>query len=86
MNVGTSLNVTPINKKKEIASKLELEEGSPTIINIPLKNQNMSGTGSGGASSEKGDSQPLPNIPSSDFANTSIVMAESMFNLGGVNT
>ena len=86
VNVGTSLNVTPINKKKEIASKLELEEGSPTIINIPLKNQNMSGTGSGGASSEKGDSQPLPNIPSSDFANTSIVMAESMFNLGGVNT
>ena len=86
VNVGTSFNVTPINKKKEIASNLELEEGSPTIINIPLKNQNMSGTGSGGASSEKGDSQPLPNIPSSDFANTSIVMAESMFNLGGVNT
>ena len=86
VNVGTSFNVTPINKKKEIASNLELEEGTPTIINIPLKNQNMSGTGSGGASSEKGDSQPLPNIPSSDFANTSIVMAESMFNLGGVDT
>ena len=86
VNVGTSLNVTPVNNKKEIASKLELEEGTPTIINIPLKNQNMSGTGSGAASSQKEDSQPLPNIPSSDFANTSIVMAESMFNLGGVDT
>ena len=86
VNVGTSFDVTPINKKKEIASNLELEEGTPTIINIPLKNQNMSGTGSGAASSQKEDSQPLPNIPSSDFANTSIVMAESMFNLGGVDT
>ena len=44
----------------------------------------MSSGGTGGASSEKGDAQTIPNIPSSDFANTSIAMAESVFNLGGV--
>jgi hypothetical protein len=59
-----------------------LTEGSPTVINIPL-NQNNGVPGSGGTPSSKQDSQPIPNIPSFDFANTSIVMAESMFNLTG---
>ena len=87
VDVGGPENVTPINKNKvlDTASKLELEEGSPTIVNIPLGGNNgMASGGSGGASSEKSDQQTIPNIPSSDFANTSIVMAESVFNLGGL--
>ena len=76
-------SVTPIKtNKSEIASNLELAEGTPTVINIPL-NQNNSVSGTGGTPSSKQDSQPIPNIPSFDFANTSIVMAESMFNLTG---
>ena len=89
VNVGSAENVTPINKNKvlDTASKLELEEGTPTIVNIPLGGSSgMASGGSGGASSEKTQSQGIPNIPSSDFANTSIAMAESVFNLGGVDT
>ena len=89
VDVGGPENVTPINKNKvlDTASKLELEEGSPTIVNIPLGGNNgMASGGSGGASSEKSDQQTIPNIPSSDFANTSIAMADSVFNLGGVDT
>ena len=89
VNVGSAENVTPINKNKvlDVASKLELEEGTPTIVNIPLGGSSgMASGGSGGASSEKTSSQGIPNIPSSDFANTSIAMAESVFNLGGVDT
>ena len=89
VDVGGAENVTPINKNKvlDTASKLELEEGSPTIVNIPLGGNNgMASGGGGGASSEKSDQQTIPNIPSSDFANTSIAMAESVFNLGGVDT
>ena len=76
--------VVPIKSdKSEIASNLEMVEGTPTVINLPLnQNSGMSGS-SGGTPSSKQDSQPIPNIPSSDFANTSIVMAESMFNLSG---
>ena len=87
VDVGGPESITPINSKKEldVASNLELSEGEPTIVNIPLNNnQGMSSGGTGGASSEKGDAQTIPNIPSSDFANTSIAMAESVFNLGGV--
>jgi len=89
VNVGSAENVTPINKNKvlDTASKLELEEGTPTIVNIPLGGSSgMASGGGGGASSEKTSSQGIPNIPSSDFANTSIAMAESVFNLGGVDT
>ena len=76
-------SVTPIkSNKSEIASNLEIAEGTPTVINIPL-NQNKGVSASGGAGSSKQESQPIPNIPSFDFANTSIVMAESMFNLTG---
>ena len=88
VDVGGAENVTPINKNKvlDTAAKLELEEGSPTIVNIPLgwNNGMASAGGGGGASSEKSDQQTIPNIPSSDFANTSIAMAESVFNLGGL--
>ena len=89
VNVGSAENVTPINKNKvlDTASKLELEEGTPTIVNIPLGGSSgMASGGGGGASSEKTSSQGIPNIPSSDFANTSIAMAASVFNLGGVDT
>ena len=84
---GTSENVIPINTKKDVdmVSKLELEEGSPTIVNLPLQNQNnRSGTQNGAAVSSKTEGQPIPNIPSSDFANNTVVMAESAYNLGGV--
>ena len=84
---GTSENVIPINTKKDVdmVSKLELEEGSPTIVNLPLQNQNNgSGTQNGAAVSSKTEGQPIPNIPSSDFANNTVVMAESAYNLGGV--
>jgi len=87
VDVGGPENITPINSKKEldVASNLELSEGTPTIVNIPLDNQGMNSGGTGGASSEKGDAQTIPNIPSSDFANTSVAMAESVFNLAGVD-
>ena len=74
------------NKVLDVASKLELEEGTPTIVNIPLGGSSgMASGGSGGASSEKTQSQGIPNIPSSDFANTSVGMAESIYNLAGVD-
>ena len=87
VDVGGPESITPINSKKEldVASNLELSEGTPTIVNIPLDNQGMNSGGTGGASSEKGDAQTIPNIPSSDFANTSVAMAESVFNLAGVD-
>jgi len=88
VDVGGPESITPINSKKEldVASNLELSEGSPTILNIPLNNDGgMNSGASGGASSEKGDSQTIPNIPSSDFANYSVAMAESIYNLAGVD-
>ena len=82
VNVGSAENVTPINKNKvlDTASKLELEEGTPTIVNIPLGGSSgMASGGGGGASSEKTSSQGIPNIPSSDFANTSIAATTSSY-------
>ena len=79
---NNSDSVTPIKKDTEVAANLALSEGTPTVINIPL-NQNQGVSASSGATSSKEESQPIPNIPSFDFANTSIVMAESMFNLTG---
>ena len=57
-----------------------------TRVSSVKQGSNPSSGGGGGASSEKTSSQGIPNIPSSDFANTSIAMAESVFNLGGVDT
>ena len=74
--------IIPIKKDTGVAENLALSEGDPTVINIPL-NQNQGASASSGASSSREDSQPIPNIPSFDFANTSIVMAESIFNLTG---
>ena len=88
VSVGGAENVTPVNKKKILntADNLELEEGSPTIVNLPLNGGNGSSSGAaGGAGSEKSEQQTIPNIPSSDFANSSVFMAESVFNLIGVD-
>ena len=88
VSVGSAENVTPVNKKKILntADNLELEEGSPTIVNIPLNSgEGMSSGAAGGAGSEKSEQQTIPNIPSSDFANSSVFMAESVFNLVGVD-
>ena len=83
---GFGTNKVTVNRNSQpirgAASNLELTEGSPTVINIPL-NQKQGVSASSGATSSKEESQPIPNIPSFDFANTSIVMAESMFNLTG---
>ena len=86
--MGSAENVTPVNKKKMLntADNLELEEGSPTIVNLPLNGGNGASSGAaGGAGSEKSEQQTIPNIPSSDFANSSVFMAESVFNLVGVD-
>ena len=88
VSVGSAENVTPVNKKKILntADNLELEEGSPTIVNLPLNGGNGSSSGAaGGAGSEKSEQQTIPNIPSSDFANSSVFLAESVFNLVGVD-
>ena len=50
-------SVTPIkSNKSEIASNLEIAEGTPTVINIPL-NQNKGVSASGGSGSSKQESQ-----------------------------
>jgi len=67
--------------KSNVAEEISNYNESPTIINFPLagtskKQSNLAATG--GSSSP---SDYLPNIPSSDFNNTSIALSESMFNV-----
>ena len=79
---GTS-NITPINAKKElnIASKISNVDESPEITYVPLSGATNSGVPSSGTGSSKRPSDTLPTIPSSDFANTSIALSESIFNV-----
>ena len=54
---------------------------SPNIINFPVagvakKQSNLASTGGSSTPSDY-----LPNIPSSDFYNTSIALSESMYNV-----
>jgi len=79
---GTS-NITPINAKKElnIASKISNVDESPEITYVPLSGATNSGVPSSGTGSSKRPSDSLPTIPSSDFANTSIALSESIFNV-----
>ena len=88
MNLGNvdSNNITPINTKKEfnVASAISNVDESPEITYLPLGNATNSGVpaiagASGGSSKTSADS--LPTIPSSDFANNSIALSESIFNV-----
>ena len=67
--------------KSNVAEEISNYNESPNIINFPLvgagkKQSNLAATG--GSSSP---SDYLPNIPSSDFYNTSIALSESMYNV-----
>ena len=88
MNLGNvdSNNITPINTKKEfnVASAISNVDESPEVTYLPLGNATNSGVpaiagASGGSSKTSADS--LPTIPSSDFANNSIALSESIFNV-----
>ena len=74
--------ISAIDKNKSnVAEEISNYNESPTIINFPLagagkKQSNLAATG--GSSSP---SDYLPNIPSSDFYNTSIALSESMYNV-----
>ena len=75
--------LTPINVKKElnVASKISNVDESPEITYLPMSGATNSGVPSGGTGSSKRPSDSLPTIPSSDFANTSIALSESIFNV-----
>ena len=88
MNLGNvdSNNINPINTKREfnVASAISNVDESPEITYLPLGNATNSGVpaiagASGGSSKTSADS--LPTIPSSDFANNSIALSESIFNV-----
>jgi len=69
------------NNKSRVADEISNMNESPNIINFPVagvakKQSNLASTG--GSSSP---SDYLPNIPSSDFNNTSIALSESMYNV-----
>ena len=69
------------NNKSNVADEISNLNESPNIINFPVagvakKQSNLASTG--GSSSP---SDYLPNIPSSDFYNTSIALSESMYNV-----
>ena len=74
--------ITAVDKNKSnVAEEISNYNESPNIINFPLvgagkKQSNLAATG--GSSSP---SDYLPNIPSSDFYNTSIALSESMYNV-----
>ena len=64
-----------------IRDDLPAPEGAANIINFPLagagkKESNLASTGGSNSPSDY-----LPNIPSSDFNNTSIAISESLYNV-----
>ena len=83
LNKEGSNSITPINIKKElnVASKISNVDESPEITYLPMSGATNSGVPSGGTGSSKRPSDSLPTIPSSDFANTSIALSESIFNV-----
>ena len=69
------------NNKSEVADEISNMNESPNIINFPVaaaakKQSNLASTGGSSTPSDY-----LPNIPSSDFNNTSIALSESMYNV-----
>ena len=82
---SSSENVTPINVKKElnIASAVSNMDQSPEISYIPMASANsgVPATAATGGTSSSSPSDSLPTIPTSDFANSSIALTESLFNV-----
>ncbi len=81
---GDGNNITPINVKKElnVASAISNTDESPQITYLPIGGMQDSKVPAGtGAGSSKSPSDSLPTIPSSDFANTSIALSESIYNV-----
>ena len=82
---SSSENVTPINVKKElnIASAVSSMDQSPEISYIPMASANsgVPATAATGGTSSSSPSDSLPTIPTSDFANSSIALTESLFNV-----
>ena len=86
MNLGStdSNNIIPVNVKKElnVASAISNSDESPQITYLPIGGvQNSKVPAGAGAGSSKSPSDSLPTIPSSDFANTSIALSESIYNV-----
>jgi len=85
LNMSDADNITPVNVKKElnIASVVSSMNESPEISYISMANDQsgVSATAGTGGISSKSPSDSLPTIPTSDFANTSIALTESMFNV-----
>ena len=81
----SSDNVTPINVKKElnVASAVSSMDQSPEISYIPMASANsgVPATAATGGMSSSSPSDSLPTIPTSDFANSSIALTESLFNV-----
>ena len=70
-----------VNNKSNVAEEISNYNESPNIINFPLagagkKESNLASTGGSNSPSDY-----LPNIPSSDFNNTSIAISESLYNV-----
>ena len=83
LNTGDSNSITPINLKKElnVASAISNTDETPEITYLPMGGALNNGVPSGGTGSSQRPSDSLPTIPSSDFANTSIALSESIFNV-----
>ena len=83
LNTGGSNSITPINLKKElnVASAISNTDETPEITYLPMGGALNNGVPSGGTGSSQRPSDSLPTIPSSDFANTSIALSESIFNV-----
>tara|TARA_B100000212_G_scaffold107541_1_gene79895 strand:- start:829 stop:2415 length:1587 start_codon:yes stop_codon:yes gene_type:complete len=83
LNTDGSNSITPINLKKElnVASAISNTDETPEITYLPMGGAVNTGVPSGGTGSSQRPSDSLPTIPSSDFANTSIALSESIFNV-----
>ena len=84
MDNKRSDNIVPINTKTNIASTLSDFDESPQVTYLPLggaTDTGVSATAAAGGISSKSPSDFLPTIPSSDFANNSIALSESIYNV-----
>ena len=73
-----------INTKTNVASTISDFDESPQVTYLPLGGATESGvpaTAAAGGISSKSPSDFLPTIPSSDFANNSIALSESIYNV-----
>ena len=84
MDNSSSDNIVPINTKSNVASTISDFDESPQVTYLPLGGATESGvpaTAAAGGISSKSPSDFLPTIPSSDFANNSIALSESIYNV-----